>query len=54
MSSDTIIGRGATLIFKLSKMKLFTQHPKAQWYMSKQFWRQINLQYNQGRFFKRL
>ena len=53
VSSDTIIGWGATLIFKPSKMN-FSEHPRAQWYMSKQFWRQINLQYNKGRFFKRL
>ena len=49
VSSDTIIGWGATLILNCPKWN-FSEHPRAQWYMSKQFWRQINLQYNQGRF----
>ena len=34
-------------------MKL-SECPRAQWYISKQFWRQINLQYDQLRFFRGL
>ena len=32
----------------------FSERPRAQWYISKQFWRQSNLQYDQRRFFRRL